>query len=123
MSRYEYDIATGENRAVGCKPYLINGEVVLIDDTQPIPLNASPVPPVRLVPKAVTKRQGFLALLSAGLLDQVELVISSAPRAVQVTWATMQDFERDNPLISSLGSQLGLDDKAIDDLFVEASKL
>lgn len=123
MSRYEYDIATGESRAVGCKPYLVNGEVVLIDDTQSIPLNAGPVPEVRIVPRTVTRRQGFLVLLAAGYLDQVEAIMASAPRAVQITWATMKEFERDNPLISAFGPQLGLDDKAIDDLFVEASKL
>lgn len=123
MVRHEHDISTGETRLIGCKPYFVNGEVVLIDDTQSIPLNAGPVPEVRIVPRSVTRRQGFLALLAAGYLDQIESIMSGAPRAVQITWATMKEFERDNPLIAAFGPQLGLDDNAIDELFIAASKL
>lgn len=76
-----------------------------------------------IVPQAVTRRQALLALLAAGKLDQIELLIQSAPRAVQIAWEAAGTFERTNPLIESLAPQLGLTEADIDALFIEASKL
>lgn len=75
------------------------------------------------IPVAVTGRQAKLALLAAGKLDQVEVLLQAAPRAVQIAWETAGTFERTNPLIAGLASQVGLTSTDIDQLFVEAAKL
>lgn len=75
------------------------------------------------VPQSVTRRQALLALLAAGKLDEVELIVQSSPRAVQIAWESAGTFERNNPLIGSLGSQAGFSDEDIDNLFEQAAKL
>lgn len=41
--RTEYNFATGSARLVDTAAYLVNGQVVLIDDGQPVPAGAVPV--------------------------------------------------------------------------------
>lgn len=76
-----------------------------------------------LITKSVTRRQALLALLAAGKLDAVELIVQNSPRAVQIAWESAGTFERDNQLIDSLGSQAGFSDEDIDNLFEQAAKL
>ena len=123
--RTEFDITTGEVRQVNATAYMVDGAIVLIDDGQPVPPGATAPPPIdpNIVPQAVTRRQALLALLAAGKLDQIELLIQSAPRAVQIAWEAAGTFERDNPLIATLAPQLGLTDQDVDNLFIEAAKL
>ena len=80
-------------------------------------------PDPNTVPEVVTRRQALLALLAAGKLDQIELAIQNAPRAVQIAWEAAGTFERSNPLIEALAPQLGLTDADVDALFIQASKL
>ena len=76
-----------------------------------------------IVPQVVTRRQALRALLAAGKLDQIELLIQSAPRTVQIDWATAGTFERNNPLIAELAPQVGLTEADVDGLFIEAAQL
>lgn len=75
------------------------------------------------VPASVTPRQARLALLNAGLLDQVEAAIAAGPRADQITWEFAVDVRRDYPMIANLGTALGFTDAQIDDLFRTAATL
>ena len=79
------------------------------------------------VPQSITMRQARLALLNAGLLDDVEAAIitmDEAQRAqTQIEWEYAQTVERDNALVAALGPKLGLDDAAIDSLFSMAATL
>ena len=75
------------------------------------------------VPQQVTMRQARLALLSAGLLDDVEMVIAAAGRAAQLEWEYAAVVERSNPAVAAVQQQHGLTDGQIDDLFREAAKL
>lgn len=79
------------------------------------------------VPKEVTMRQAQLALLSAGLLDDVEAAIASIPgdagRAATITWTKSAAVKRDNPLIAQLAAGLGLSSTSIDNLFKLAATL
>ena len=75
------------------------------------------------VPQQVTMRQARLALLSAGLLDDVELVIAAAGRAAQLEWEYAAVVERSNPAVAAVQQQESLSDAQIDDLFREAAKL
>ena len=75
------------------------------------------------VPQQVTMRQARLALLSAGLLDDVEMVIAAAGRAAQLEWEYAAVVDRSNPAVAAVQQQQALTDTYIDDLFREAAKL
>lgn len=79
------------------------------------------------VPQSVSRRQGRLALLSAGYLDQVESAIdaiedSEQKRAAQIEYEA-DTWERKNEFLASMWAQLGGTEQELDDLFVAASKL
>ena len=75
------------------------------------------------VPQQVTMRQARLALLSAGLLDDVEMVIAAAGRAAQLEWEYAAVVDRSGPVVAIVQQQKALTDAQIDDLFREAAKL
>ena len=75
------------------------------------------------VPQQVTMRQARLALLSAGLLDDVEVVIAAAGRAAQLEWEYAAVVDRSNLAVAIVQQQQGMTDAQIDDLFREAAKL
>jgi hypothetical protein len=75
-----------------------------------------------LIPKTITLRQARLYLLSIGLLDDLENIISQN-RAYQIEWEYANSIERESPLVKILGQTLNLDDTAIDNMFMEASKI
>ena len=75
------------------------------------------------VPQQVTMRQARLALLSAGLLDDVEMVITAAGREAQLEWEYAAVVDRSNPAVAIVQQQNALTDAQIDDLFREAAKL
>lgn len=75
------------------------------------------------VPQQVTMRQARLALLNAGLLDNVEVVIAAAGREAQLEWEYAAVVDRSNPVVAAVQQQEALTDAQIDDLFREAAKL
>ena len=75
------------------------------------------------VPQQVTMRQARLALLSAGLLDDVEVVIAAAGREAQLEWEYAAAVDRSNPAVAAVQQQEALTDAQIDDLFRKAAKL
>ena len=75
------------------------------------------------VPQQVTIRQARLALLNAGLLDDVEVVIAAAGREAQLEWEYAAVVDRSNPAVAAVQQQEALTDAQIDDLFREAAKL
>lgn len=81
----------------------------------------APPPPV---PPSVTARQARLALLAAGLLDDVETMLADpARRATQIEWEYATVVERASPLVEAIGGALGLTAAEIDDLFRVAATL
>lgn len=82
-----------------------------------------PVP----IPQSVTMRQARLALLGAGLLAQVDTAIDALPEpdrtAARIEWEYSQEVRRDKPFVQMLAPALGLDDEALDALFVHAATL
>lgn len=79
----------------------------------------APVP----VPSVVTMRQARLALLAADKLDAVDAAVAAQDRATRITWEYAQEVRRDNELLAALAPTLGLDDVALDALFVQAAAL
>jgi hypothetical protein len=79
------------------------------------------------VPGQVTMRQARLALFRIGLLDQVAPAIESLEgaerEAARIEWEFSSTVVRDRPLVKMLGNALGLDDKALDQLFITAAEL
>jgi hypothetical protein len=79
------------------------------------------------VPFSVTKRQGRLALLSAGKLDLVAEAIAALPspqrEAADIEWNDATNYERNSPFVVLLGEKIGLDSAELDALFIEAANL
>lgn len=75
------------------------------------------------VPQSVTMRQAARALLDAGLLDDVEALVATLPRAYQIDWAKASVVERSNPLVEIVRQQKSMTDTQIDDLFITAATL
>ena len=84
-----------------------------------------PHPPV--VPPSVTMRQARLALLGAGLLASVDAAIDGLPspqkEAARIEWEYATEVQRSSGLVPMMEVALGLDDAALDALFIEAAAL
>ncbi|SDZ71311.1 hypothetical protein SAMN05518854_11777 [Variovorax sp. YR266] len=78
------------------------------------------------VPFSVTRRQGRLALLAAGKLSLVADAIAALPsperEAAEIEWDA-STYERASPFLAQLGTAIGLDDAALDALFIQAAAL
>ena len=80
------------------------------------------------VPQTITVRQAREQLIRIGLLSNVQSEIdkitdTTQREIVQNYWEYSLDFERNNEILIGLASSLGLSDKGIDNMFIEASKL
>lgn len=75
------------------------------------------------VPVSVSKLQAIEALAQAGYLDTVEAIMSApeTPEKMKRAWKHANDFLRDSATVAALAGALGLDDKALDALFVTAA--
>lgn len=71
---------------------------------------------------SITMRQARLYLLSAGLLSQVDNIVSQN-EAWKIEWEYATDIVKNSPLVVALANQLDLSAEAIDTMFNEASKL
>lgn len=80
-----------------------------------------------LVPHEVSMRQARLALLARGVLDLVGAAIDSLPSpgrtAARIEWDYSSVVARNSPLVVMMGAALGLDDDALDELFINAARL
>jgi hypothetical protein len=90
------------------------------------PEPADPPPPPG-IPQTVTMRQARLALLAAGKLAAVSTAIGKLPsaerEAAQIEWEYSTEVHRQRPFVLALAPALGLDDAALDALFVAAAAL
>jgi hypothetical protein len=87
-----------------------------------------PVPPeLVVIPPMVSMRQARLALLQAGRLADVDAAIAALPspakEAAQIEWEYAIEVKRDSQLVTQLAPALGLDDAALDALFIAAAAL
>lgn len=75
------------------------------------------------VPPAVTRFQARAALHLAGLLDQVELLMSqeSTPALAKLAWTDAQEFKRASPTVATMSAALGLSEEEVDQLFIVAA--
>jgi hypothetical protein len=75
------------------------------------------------VPQVVSPRQMKLAMLGAGMLDDVEAFVAAADRAVQITWENAVEWRRDDAMVNGMGAAFGLTSPQVDDLFTAAATL
>ena len=86
--------------------------------------NIRPADPILVqVPQVITIRQAKLALLSAGLLDDVDAAITQADRATQIEWEYATEVHRNWPTLRSVQGAVGLTDEQVDELFIRAVSL
>lgn len=80
-----------------------------------------------LIPKSCTRRQGQLALLTHGVLDDAEVAIAAITDPVQRREAQIEyeadTWERANPFLQQLWAQLGGTPQTLDEAFVLAVTL
>ena len=111
----------GERDQYGAPDLLLMTEAEVTAHLTPAPA-ASPQ-----VPASVTMRQARLALLGAGLLDDVETVIDALPEpkrtVARIEWDYASEVHRASKFVTLLGAALGLDKQSLDDLFLKASEL
>ena len=77
------------------------------------------IPPV-VIP-TLSMRQARLALLDAGLLDEVEAAITTTEN--QIWWDYSTTVERNHPLVNAVLTALGKTETEIDDMFIDAALL
>jgi hypothetical protein len=79
------------------------------------------------VPQEVSMRQARLALLARGVLGNVDAAIDSLPspdrEAARIEWDYSSVVARNSPLVTMMGAALGLDEAALDELFIAAALL
>jgi hypothetical protein len=79
------------------------------------------------VPQEVTMRQARLALLGINKLEHVAPTIESLNGAdrdiARIEWEFSSTVVRGRPLVTMLGQALGLDEDALDQLFITAAEL
>jgi hypothetical protein len=71
--------------------------------------------------QVITMRQARLALLDAGLLDDVEAAITTPEH--KIWWDYSTTVERKHPLVNAVLTALGKTETEIDELFISASQL
>lgn len=74
-------------------------------------------------PQTVTILQIRLALLAAGLLDQLEAFVATQDRAVQLGWEYALEFQRGDQTLVAMAAAFGLTPDQIDELFRAAAAL
>ena len=71
---------------------------------------------------SITMRQARLYLLSKGLLDTVNNILSEN-EALKIEWEYATEILRYHYFMEGIGEALGLDSTGIDNMFIEAGKL
>lgn len=74
------------------------------------------------VPQEVTRAQGKLALLNAGLLANAQAAATAAGQAAEIAFNDALTYERTSPTLNALATALGLSSNDLDALFIAASK-
>lgn len=69
----------------------------------------------------VSRFQAFAALYADGKLDDAEAAVAAAGGLTVIAWQNAQVFKRTSPMMNALAPALGLDDEALDALFLAAA--
>jgi len=76
------------------------------------------------VPEKISMRQMRLSLLQSNLLNSVQALVDAAGNeAYQIEWEYANDVLRSAPLVALFGSELGLTEEQIDNIFILGATL
>lgn len=77
------------------------------------------------VPTQLSRFQALAALDAAGLLDDVELVMSNeaTPKVQKLAWLHANEFERSSPTLEALAQILNLSTLQVDNLFISGATI
>jgi len=79
------------------------------------------------IPSSLTMMQARLVIYKAGLLPAVAAFIEALPEPtkteVSLVWEYAASVEREHPLVQLLAKEFKLTEEALDQLFLEGSKL
>lgn len=103
-----------------------SGWVELTEAETEAHLNTPPAP--MPAAQSVSRSQGKMALLQAGLLQQVEAFIGTIDDVelqamARIAFTDAGTWERSSPTLNALAYGLGLDDLALDALFIAAAEV
>ena len=106
-------------------PPFLNGNVFIEYDNGFVTIE--PEQPL-IIPQTISLRQARELLIRQGLFETVQNLIDNMEDPVekliiQNYWEYSTVFERDNAVVIQMSNRLGLTDKQLDELFIEASKL
>ena len=92
--------------------------------TQDLEQRAAAAERARLDAMTATRFQAKAALDDAGLLDQVENYMAGedVPRRVKLAWQEAS-FRRGSKMVNDIGSEFGLSEQDMDDLFKAAREI
>jgi uncharacterized membrane protein YkvI len=106
MERIEVDCQTGKQKII----QLTSEEIAAIE--------AIVIP---IIIPTLSMRQARLALLSVGLLDEVEAAITTPENRIWWEYSTI--VERNHPLVDAVLIALGKSPEEIDQMFIGAAQL
>ena len=78
--------------------------------------HVEPVKPPE-VPEIVSRFQGRVALMQAGILDDIETYMLTADPFEREAWNSITEMRRSSPMTIRLGALFGLTSDMMDDLF------
>lgn len=86
-----------------------------------------PDPAPAVVPRSVSMAQARLALIGAGLLDEIEAGFQALPEPQKTTvltaWEYSPTVSRNGALVTTLAGPFGLSEEDLDDLFIAAAAI
>lgn len=123
-------VSAREAMLAGQEVVIVEGEMVLRDKAPSpdhtwedgewiAPPEPEPAPSVAVV----SMRRARLAMLQAGILDDVTAAVEQAGAAAQIEWEYAVEVRRDHPLIVALAAQLEMSDENVDALFEAAAQI
>jgi len=75
------------------------------------------------VPDTITPRQARLALLAMGKLDTANTVVAHSDDATRISWEFASQVVRSDPGVIAFAAAIGIDETALDKLFISGTKL
>ena len=102
----------------------------IVADNNGVPQAVMPTPPTEAesleawrATAEVSRFQAFAALYADGKLDDAEAAVAAAGGLTVIAWQNAQVFKRSSPMMNALAPALGLDDEALDELFLAAAEI
>ena len=83
----------------------------------------APLPTPEPIPQSITPRQIRVQLTAIGKRQDIETIVASQSIDVQDWWEFSLEYRRDNELLISVASGLGITAEELDQFFIDAAKL